>query len=521
MQTTSMNLRLRPPAWLQPWLAALVILIALTSLAGLKLAADRVSVAPIWYANGILLGILLRLPQRHWTGVVAAGFAGIFIARLVVEQAPPFAAMLAACSAFELVLAAWGIRRVVGEHVDPERLLSFTRVGVTWSVLAPAASGVPAALGFWLAKGTPPWTEFVTWFGAHALGIFIVTPLVLVAQRRVAAFMLARGRVRTTLLSLGLLATVSAAVLFADRGQFLIAIFPPLLYVVFKLGFAGAALGVVMVSVTGVIATVAGHGPFVVEGLTEPNRVLALQFFVAIASLVAFPVSVALADRRALRRTLQDSERRYRILADHSSDIIVRARMDGTRVYVSPSVTDVLGWTPEEQLGPARRDLVHPEDRPLFVGELQAIRAGTTQSTLAYRYRHKDGHYVWVESVTRVTAAADGHPPEVVRVIRDISRRKRSEQALLASKRALRAVSDSLPALVARIDTEQRYTFTNAYFRKAFGVEPETLIGKTLGESLEPALHAKMRPQVERALAGEEVRFEGERVVHGVPLYFP
>ena len=187
------------------------------------------------------------------------------------------------------------LHEVVGEHVDPERLLSFTRVGVTWSVLAPAASGVPAALGFWLAKGTPPWTEFVTWFGAHALGIFIVTPLVLVAQRRVAAFMLARGRVRTTLLSLGLLATVSAAVLFADRGQFLFAIFPPLLYVVFKLGFAGAALGVVMVSVTGVIATVAGHGPFVVEGLTEPNRVLALADS---AGRPAFPSQRSLAERR-------------------------------------------------------------------------------------------------------------------------------------------------------------------------------------------------------------------------------
>lgn len=521
MQTSSVDMRFGPPAWAQPGLAALVVLIALTSLAGLALAADRVSVAPIWYANGILLGILLRAPARGWTGIVGAGTIGIVVARFAMEQSPVLAIGLALCSALEVLLAAWQIRRRAGDSLDPERLLPFTRVGVLWSVLAPVPSGVLAALIFWHAKSSPPWTEFATWYAAHALGMIIVTPLVLIAQRRVVARMLAPGRARTTLLALGLLAAVTAAVFLVDHAQLLFAVFPPLLYVVFRLGFAGAAIGVVMVSVTGVVATVSGHGPFMLDELSAQERVLALQFFVAIASLMAFPVSVALADRRALRKVLQESERRYRTLADHSSDIIVRALQDGTRQYVSPSVGEVLGWTPEELLGPARRDLVHPEDRAIFEGELQAMRAGARESTIAYRYRHKDGHYVWVESVTRrIPGANEGQPAEIVRVIRDITRRKRAEHALLDSERALRAVSDSLPALVARVDRDERYTFTNAYFRAVFGLDPSSFIGKTLRETLGEGLYASFGAHVPRVLAGEAVQFEVERQQQGVPLYF-
>ena len=521
MQTSSIDARTGPPEWLQPRLVALVALVALTALAGLMLAADRASVAPIWYANGILLGVMLRSPWRYWTAIVAAGVFGIFIARVVAEQAAVLAVGLALCSALEVVLAAWAIRRHAGEDLDPERLLRFTRIGVLWSVLAPIASGMFAALLFWYAKSAPPWEEFATWYAAHVLGMIIVTPLVLVAQRRVVARMLAPGRMRSTLLALGLLAAVSLAVFLADHAQLLFVVFPPLLYVVFRLGFAGAAVGVVLVSMTGVVATVSGHGPFVLDELSSQERVLALQFFVAIASLMAFPVSVALADRRSLRRTLQESERRYRTLADHSSDIIVRALQDGTRMYVSPSVSDVLGWSPEELVGPARRDLVHPEDRAIFDEELAAMRAGAATSTLTYRYRHKDGHYVWVESIARqVPGAKSGQPAEIIRSIRDITERKRVEHALLDSERALRAVSDSLPALVARIDRDGRYTFANAHHRAVFGVEPASLLGKSVRETIGEELHAQFAPWLSRVLAGEAVQFETRRQAQGVPLYF-
>ena len=522
MQASSMDARTDPPEWLQPWLAGLFVVVALTALAGLLLAADKISAAPIWYANGILLGVMLRVPWRHWTAIVVAGVIGIVAARLLVEQSAVLAIGLALCSALEVVLAAWAIRRHTGdEDLDPERLLRFTRIGVLWSVLAPIASGVFAALLFWYAKSAPPWEEFATWYAAHALGMIIVTPLVLVAQRRVFARMLAPGRARSTLLAFGLLAAVSLAVFLVDHTQLLFVIFPPLLYVVFRLGFAGAAVGVVMVSMTGVIATVSGHGPFVLEELSTQERVLALQFFVAVASLMAFPISVALADRRSLRRTLQESERRYRTLADYSSDIIVRALQDGTRLYVSPSVSDVLGWTPEELLGPARRDLVHPEDRAIFDEELAAMRSGAVTSTLTYRYRHKNGHYVWVESITRrVPGAEPSRPAEIVRVIRDISTRKHTENALLDSEHALRAVSDSLPALVARLDRDGRYTFANAHHRVVFGVEPASLLGKSVRETIGEELYAQLGPFLSQVLAGDAVQFEAERKTQGVPLYF-
>ncbi|MEO5560892.1 MAG: PAS domain S-box protein, partial [Dokdonella sp.] len=319
----------------------------------------------------------------------------------------------------------------------------------------------------------------------------------------------------------GLLVATTAAVFLQDTTTLLFVIFPPLVYVVFQLGFAGAAIGVLIVTVAGVTATINGHGPLLLmPGLSTQAHILMLQFFVATALLTVFPIGIALAERRKLQRNLQENERRYRTLAENSNDIIVRALLDGTRLYISPSVSEVLGWTPEELLGPARLDLIHPDDRSIFNEELEGMRNGVASSVLVYRYRHKLGHYVWMESTARKVSNDPGHAQEMVRVIRDISKRKRAEQALVQSERALRSIADNLPAMIARVDRDERYTFTNEYFRTVLGVDPASLLGRTMRETLGEELYEVVSPAIATVLGGEAANFDSERQEHGVPQYF-
>jgi diguanylate cyclase (GGDEF)-like protein/PAS domain S-box-containing protein len=504
------------------WLCLLVALVGVTSFAGLILAADTGGVAPIWYTNGILAGLLLRSPTPHWPYILSAGFVGNVVADLVVGDSIVLGTNLTLCNILEVMVAAWGIRRQVGDDLEPERLLGSARVGVLWSILAPIPSGILAALLLWQSRSVPGWQTFSIWYPADVLGMIIMPPLVLVARRKVFVDMLSVGRARHTVLALGLLVVASAAVFAQDAAPLLFAIFPPLLYVVFQLGFAGASIGVVLVTIAGVVGTVLGHGPLVLmHEMSMQGRILMLQFFVATALLMVFPVGIALSERRRLQRTLQESERRYRTLADNSSDIIVRAAQDGTRLYISPSVSEILGWTPEELLGPARIDLIHPQDRTVFDEELDAMRHGATSSVIVYRYQHKLGHYVWVESTARKVAdETPGIPQEIVRVIRDISKRKQAEEALLRSERTLRSVSDSLPALIARIDGEERYTFTNEYYRTVFGVDPASFIGKAMRETLGDELYENLKPSITAVKGGDATHFETEQHEHGVPQYF-
>lgn len=126
------------------------------------------------------------------------------------------------------------------------------------------------------------------------------------------------------------------------------------------------------------------------------------------------------------------AERGFRILAENSTDTLVRGNLDGVRLYISPAVRDLLGYEPEELIGGRAMDLVHPDDLPRFAAMMQRVREGRREVAVAeVRQRHRDGSWVWMEASVRLTCApgtevADGY----VASVRDIGKRKELEQRL-------------------------------------------------------------------------------------------
>lgn len=90
----------------------------------------------------------------------------------------------------------------------------------------------------------------------------------------------------------------------------------------------------------------------------------------------------------------------------------------------------------------------------------------------------------------------------------DITERKRSEEALRDGERRIRLVTDAMPALIAYVDSEQRYCFTNKGYEDWFRRPRSEINGRKMPEVLAPDLYEPRRPYVERALAGEHVTFE-------------
>jgi diguanylate cyclase (GGDEF)-like protein/PAS domain S-box-containing protein len=162
---------------------------------------------------------------------------------------------------------------------------------------------------------------------------------------------------------------------------------------------------------------------------------------------LARALHLELARRHLAERIARDGAERFRILAENVSDIIVRLDLDGVRSYVSPSVIEVLGFTPEEMLqGGPWRDVVHPDDRPIAIETLAAMRAGQEQTTVVYRALKKNGAEVWLEAHIRLLRdAVTGAPQELIAVTRDVTARYASEQEL---KRL--AATDGLTGLANR-----------------------------------------------------------------------
>jgi diguanylate cyclase (GGDEF)-like protein/PAS domain S-box-containing protein len=207
------------------------------------------------------------------------------------------------------------------------------------------------------------------------------------------------------------------------------------------------------------------------------------------------------------------SEGRYRMLADNSRDLVVRMRIDGHRVYVSPAAQEMLGWAPEELAEP-RWELVHPDDRQPLREAIAALAAAGGSAGVTYRAQHRDGHYVWIEALAQLVTA-EGNGKEIVYSGRDITARVAAEQALAESQRRLLAVTDNIPALIAQFDAEQRYRFANAFHRKAFGLDPAGMLGRSLGEVHGRAAQGRLQAHVQAALRGETVLFEGEQELYG------
>jgi len=167
----------------------------------------------------------------------------------------------------------------------------------------------------------------------------------------------------------------------------------------------------------------------------------------------------ARADRIHMQEALSESEAHFRLLAENASDMITRLNTDGYMFYISPACKTILGYKPEEMIGVSSFDLIKPEDHPQ-IRELFNQKPGDAPYTVTYRAKHKEGHYVWLETSAR--AISDHNTMKVVEIqaaSRDITERKRAEEALQLAHNQLRdAYERTIEGWVRALDLRDRET---------------------------------------------------------------
>jgi diguanylate cyclase (GGDEF)-like protein/PAS domain S-box-containing protein len=157
--------------------------------------------------------------------------------------------------------------------------------------------------------------------------------------------------------------------------------------------------------------------------------------------------------RRSAEHALQESERRFRLLAEHSGDVVVLATLDGLHLYLSPASGRVLGWTAAELVGRYAREFVHPGDLAWFDAAAAAMREGALEARGTYRHRRPDGTWMWVEAHARVhRELAGGASPGYVATLRDATERKHAEAELLNAYQQMKrmALTDALTGIANR-----------------------------------------------------------------------
>lgn len=149
-----------------------------------------------------------------------------------------------------------------------------------------------------------------------------------------------------------------------------------------------------------------------------------------------FKLKQEIIKRQQAEQEKSKSERLFRLLAENTKDIICLHDAQAKYLYVSPSVTAVLGYTAQELIGSNPYTLVHPDDIDDILKKGQeAFNRGEDPPPIIYRIRKKDGSYTWFESTNRAIKDKDGKNTQSVSISRDITQRLNTERALQNTQR--------------------------------------------------------------------------------------
>lgn len=203
-----------------------------------------------------------------------------------------------------------------------------------------------------------------------------------------------------------------------------------------------------------VMFTGSGNEEVAVQGLKE-----GIDDYVLKGHLVRLPLAIVGAMAQAMQRArlqaaeqaLRESEERFRELAENAIDVICRYRVAEPRgfEYVSPSVTEMTGYTPEEHyLDPdVRARIVHPEDRHV----MEAILRGEGPPSARMRWIRKDGRVIWTDSRMRVIRDEQGRPVVIESITREVTDLVLAEQDLEEQARKLGRLAEERLRLARRL----------------------------------------------------------------------
>ncbi|MGD0731994.1 MAG: diguanylate cyclase [Terracidiphilus sp.] len=413
----------------------------------------------IWIANGVLLAFLILAPLRRWPAYLIAGLVAQAAGSVLFNPQWRMNLLLTAMNLAEVLISALLLRRgsaALPRFTDRAYLTRFICYGVLGGPVAMGLAYAPVAV---FLQHTAPLPSLLRWVISDGLGISLATPacvaILRIRTREIASF----GR---NWFYLALLQLVTFAAFSQQRVPMLFLVYPMLVLVLLRMGLGWAALANLSVAIIGSWFTLHGSSPLILAKSISPSGpIIMLQVFIAAGMCMIYAVSVVLESRHATERRLQKIVAQHTLVTENSRDVIVLADFHGNRSYVSPAVSNLLGWSPVEVVKQGSLDLIHPDDLPKAASILRQFRSGAEGALVEARVKKRNGEYIWVEASLRVVRdETTGAPTGILNMVRDISGRKQAEEKLQEAYRAVEtlAITDALTGLANRRRFDQCLT---------------------------------------------------------------
>lgn len=199
------------------------------------------------------------------------------------------------------------------------------------------------------------------------------------------------------------------------------------------------------------------------------------------APLGIITVSEDITDRKQAEEALRAARARLEHLLQHTPAVIYTCKATGDfgATFISDNLRQQMGYEPDEFTADPLfwRDRIHPDDTARVFEALGSILE-TGHHSHEYRFRSKEGSYIWVYDELRLVRGEDGKPVEMVGYWVDITERKEAEQALKESEEKYRTLFTTSSLGIQVSDREGRITLSNPAHHAMQGASEGQLIGK-------------------------------------------
>ena len=237
-----------------------------------------------------------------------------------------------------------------------------------------------------------------------------------------------------------------------------------------------------------------------------------------------------------LQKRLEETDDQAAILktfSENTLDMIILTDIEGKLKFVGKSV-EILGYETDSLLGKNVMDFVHPEDLPHCLEAYQELVASAVPTRIEYRFRCKDGSYLWIETRGSMVRGGNTNAQEIVFSSRDITARKQAEEAFRESKNKFYLLAEEAPVSIMHFDEYGIVKFVNKWHIDVFAkgmLGRDFFINKKITD-LPGIQRAGIGPELEKILKGETVvlddvhipKFavghEGYQFIRGVPFFY-
>jgi len=182
---------------------------------------------------------------------------------------------------------------------------------------------------------------------------------------------------------------------------------------------------------------------------------------------------------------LKDLIYKYDLIVEASGQVVYEYIVSTGEITWGKSIYNILGYQPEEIAGGFEQwmELLHPDDLPGIMKSLNEAEISCSFWDERYRFRHKEGHYIWIRDRGFFLPDDKGKVYCQVGMLEDITTLKKSEDAMDFERRQLLSIFDSIDQVIYVSDPfTYEILFANKRLRDELGLDP---IGKLCYQELQ------------------------------------